>query len=73
MKNKKLHIDEIVDLMQDGLEKPVTKIIKGKKHCILDGDYITLEAEPIYGDRAFIVNGEEDEPSYWVEVKRIEF
>ena len=64
-------MDKIVEDMVNGLEKPTPEIMDGKKCMVLRGDFVTIEAEPVHGDRAFIVNGEEDEPTYWVEITKV--
>lgn len=68
---RKKIIDKIVEDMRDGLECPTPQIIDGKKYFILNGDFITLDAEPVHGQRAFIVNGENKNKSYWVEVTEV--
>lgn len=70
-KKKQQIIDIIVQEMVNGLEKPTPQIINGKKRMMLSGEFLTIEVEPVHGERAFIVNGADDEPSFWVEITEV--
>jgi hypothetical protein len=65
---KKLLIDLIVEDMIDGLEQPNDK-------GIIEGEFVTIPSEAIYEgasrSRAFIVNREQGESSFLVQVHEV--
>ncbi len=65
-------IDRIVDDMVDGLECPVELITNGKKHFNLVGEFMTVECEPVNGDRAFSVYGDNPDIAFFVEITKVD-
>lgn len=66
----KKEIDRLVRDMRNGLEKPTKRIVDGKEENILEGEFMTIDAEPVQGDRAFIVCIN-DYRSYFIEIHEV--
>jgi len=76
-KSQQKLLKQIKHTMIDALEVPTKRTINGKKHIILEGDFITLEdfdekIAPSF-DEEFIVNKDEKDGSFLVLIKHVDY
>ena len=75
-KSQEKLLKKIKNIMVDALEVPTPKIIDGKKHIILEGEFITIDFDEKVApefDEEFIVNRNEKDGSFLVLIKHVNY
>ena len=75
-KSQQKLLQKIKSIMVDALEIPTPRIIDGKKHIILEGEFIILDYDKKIApefDEEFIVNRDEKDGSFLVLIKHVDY